>query len=658
MAGLGFPAAKGLFLGALSGLAFFLLEITVRLVYLVFWTTEQAPVGYIAFLAYYMVAGALGGLFGLGLTGTVRHLRSSQYKLLRNAMFAAGIVLGFALFVLFIQMTVKTELSHWQILGHLATITAGIAGFLVLFSLFSWQEQRMGRGRFLKVFAIVAVLLIVGHMAFLNLFSWERVFGALPASTAGNKRPNILLLSVDTLRADHVGAYGYKAITPNIDRIAASGTLFENAIAASGWTRPSFGSILTSTYPSQHGGFVVNDPTKGGINETWADMFYNGKIRDESLTLAEILKQQGYVTIALQSNWQAGSSQNFDQGFDLFLYDAMFEIPLWDRTLLGTYGSWVPYLFNLPRRLPFYNTPPNADEVYLVYKELLRRGLPEPFFLWINLMDPHSPYLEREQGVPAQEAAVTKSYESWETEIPDEVLREAYDMEISYTDYYIGQMIDALDSNGQLDHTVLAFLSDHGEDFGDHHEPVELGGGYKIHGRHHGHSVYQELLHVPLILRYPPAVPKGRRIASRVCMIDLLPSLLDLAGIDTAATGGKFEGESFVGKLSGAEESTGMRTCFSERTFYGLEEKAVLNGDSKLILRVNDQMQEMYDIKADPHEQKNLVDSRAGDAGRLRTLLDGWMEKMPVLDAEAGDGDQQDLSEQDLQQLRSLGYIR
>jgi len=658
MAGLTSNVAKGLFLGALSGLVFFLLEITVRFVYLVFWTTEQAPVGYLTFLFYYMAAGALGGLFGLGVAGTIRYLRGSGNRLLRNAVLVAGVVLVVVLGALFIRMAGRTELGLWEIAGHLATIAAATAGFFVIFALLSRYEQRLGRGRFLGRFAVFATVLVAGHMAFLHLFSWDRVFDALPAGTADSGQPNILLLTVDTLRADHVGAYGYKAITPNIDRLAASGTLFENAVAASGWTRPSFGSILTSTYPSQHGGFVVNDPAKGGINETWADMLYNGKIREDSLMLAEILRQQGYVTIALQSNWQAGSAQNFDQGFDLFLYDALFQIPLWDRTLLGTYGSWLPYLFNLPRRLPFYNTPPNADEVYLVYQELLRHGIPEPFFLWINLMDPHSPYLDREQGVPVQEAAVTKAYDSWETEIPDEVLREAYDTEVRYTDYYIGRMIDALDNDGKLDHTVLAFLSDHGEDFGDHHEPVELGGGYEVYGRHHGHSMYQELLHVPLILRYPPAVPEGRRIASRVCMIDLLPSLLELAGIDAAATGGQFEGESFVGNLSGTAEPAGMRTCFSERTFYGLEEKAVQDADSKLILRVNEQRQELYDIKADSHEQDNLIDSQADEASRLRALLDGWMERMPELDTEALSGNQQDLSKQDLQQLRSLGYIR
>ncbi len=658
MAGLLSTVTRGLFLGALAGLAFFLLEITARFVYLLLWTAEQAPVGYIEFLVYYTIAGALAGFLGIGLNGLVRRPGRASSSLLRNALPVMGVLLLLVIAVLFFRMAGKTELSIWQIAGHLGILAAATAAFFALFQLFSRQLQRRGTGRFLLGYAGFAAVLIAGHMAFLHQFSWERVFGTLPKASAETGQPNILLLSVDTLRADHVGAYGKKPLTPNIDKLAATGTLFENAIATSGWTRPSFGSIMTSTYPAQHGGYVVNDPAKGGINETWADMLYNGKIRDESLTMAEILKQQGYVTIALQSNWQAGSAQNFHQGFDLFLYDALFKVPLWDRTLLGTYGSWLPYLFNMPRRLPFYNTPPNADEVHLVFSELLRHGLPEPFFLWVNLMDPHSPYLAREAGVPVQDAAVTESYESWEMDVTSTVMLDAYANEVAYTDYYIGEMMKGLEADGRLDNTVVVFLSDHGEDFSDHNEPVELGGDYEVYGRHHGHSMYQELLHVPLIVRYPPAVPGGHRVAARVCMIDLLPSVLELAGIDAAVTGGKFEGRSFVGELSAAPNAVTDRTCFSERTFYGLEEKAVMDSASKLILRVNDDTRELYDVQRDPLEQLDLAGSREAEANRLGVMLDEWVDRMPVLSEGAAAGTQQDLSEQELQQLRSLGYIR
>lgn len=647
-----------LLVGALSGLIFFLLEITVRFIYLVGWTTEQAPVGYAEFALYYTLAGAIGGLFGSLACRSARAIRDTSNKTLRYGGFVVilGLILVFA--VLLARMAGRTELDAWQLTGHLATVIAGITVFFVIFSILLRKVQKTGTSGLLRFYAVFAGLVIVGHMAFLQLFSWGRVFDSLPDATADTSQANILLLTVDTLRADHLGAYGHDSISPNIDRLAASGTLFENAVATSGWTRPSFGSIMTSTYPSQHGGFVINDPAKDGINETWADMLYNGKLSTESLTFAEIMKRQGYTTIALQSNWQAGSAQNFDQGFDLFLYDALFTIPLWDRTLLGTYGSWVPKLFGMNRRLPFYNTPPNADEVHAVFNEMLKHGLPQPFFLWINLMDPHSPYLQREQGVPIQDAAVTAIHDSWEMDKPVSLLVDAYDTEIRYADYYIGLIVDELEQLQILDNTILAFFSDHGEDFEDHEEPVEVPGETRVIGRHHGHSMYQELLHVPLILRYPAAIPQGRRISKRVCMLDLLPTLLELAGLNDMVTGTTFAGQSFLSAFNGKPETSAQRTCISERTFYGLDEKAVQNNNLKLILRMRDLSMELYDLQADPGEQDNLSARRSKDTQEMRALLDDWMQGMPPEPGSHATESQDDLSEEAIQQLRSLGYIR
>ncbi|MFQ5540429.1 MAG: sulfatase, partial [Candidatus Binatia bacterium] len=406
---------------------------------------------------------------------------------------------------------------------------------------------------------------------------------------------NILLLTIDTLRADRLGVYGYpKNLTPTMDLLAKEGTLFERTIAQSPWTRPSYGSLLTSLYPSQHEAFVVYDPARGGYHADWGDMLYDGGLRDDAETMAEIFRDRGYTTIALQTNWHVSAAHNFDQGFDYFLYEPLFTISLFDRSFLGPYAKYFRALNGAKPKPPFWMTAPPASSGDDAFKALIAEGLPQPLFMWINFMDTHSPYIIREKGVPLEQARITASYDIWDSHIPNSLLSEAYDGEVRHVDHYVGKIYNRLKDAGISDDTLIVLLSDHGEEFGDHQAEIHCCDTV-VRGRHHGHSLYDELLHVPLIIRYPSRVPRGSRVKETVRLIDVLPTLLELAGISLGSSRATFEGTSLLPLIMNGNDPWGPRFSYSERTYYGLEHKAVEDGRYKMILQPGNGGAELYD---------------------------------------------------------------
>lgn len=648
---------NGLF-GALAGLFFFALEMSIRLGYLYWRTFEQAPSGYAEFLIYYFVGGFLAGLAAIFLKFILNAVLKARQPLFRFGSRLAVLAMVLLAIFLLTRVLQSTELSLNQIVRHLGTVLGAVFVFFCILGMMGRLRSRWGTTRFLLGYIFAVALMVAAHLALLRSFSWERMLAQLPKPERANNAPNVLLLSIDTLRPDRLGAYGYaKNLTPNMDRLAGEGALFEQAISQAPWTRPSFGSLLTSTYPSQHGAFVVNDPAKGGYHANWSEMLYNAGLQDEVMTMAEIFRDHGYATLALQSNWQVSEAQNFDQGFQSFLYEPLFEISLWDRTFLGIYGSWVPAFFGAERKLPFYTSAPSADKVFEVFRALASQGLPQPFFMWINLMDTHSPYNMREQGVPVEKARVTASYDTWDSDIPIAALREAYDSEVQFVDHYIGKIYDFLKDRGILDDTIVVLLSDHGEDFEDHLAEIRLP-GVKVHGRHHGHSLYNELLQVPLIIRFPSRIPQALRIKDAVRLLDVLPTVLELAKIDASPAREKFEGASLLPLMRNGKDSLGSRLCYSERTYFGLEQKAVQTDDYKLILHVQDGSLEFYNLKSDPKETKNLAALRSAEIDRLRSALDQWFERMGPLLPSSAPTSQKQLSKEESERLRSLGYIR
>lgn len=321
---------------------------------------------------------------------------------------------------------------------------------------------------------------------------------ACSGSEAGSQPRNVVLVCIDTLRADHLGAYGYdrNPTTPNLDRLAESSMLFEDVWATSGWTKPSVPSFLTGTLPCQHGVYEGSARARiGAVTDV---------LPEDLETLAERFQQEGYQTAAFVKNAQLRRGNGFEQGFDTY------------RDEVG-----------------------DAQEIRWQATDWLdARDERRPFFVYLHLLDVHWPY-----PVPDEYASRFASPEDAtrfrggdsralrdainDGEVPfgkrdRDALRDLYDGALSYVDEQLGQLLGALADRGLRDSTVVSVMSDHGEEFG---ERGRIG---------HGHGLSEGLLRVPWILHVPGRAP--RRHAAPVSLLDLFPTLLAAARLDTSGS--------------------------------------------------------------------------------------------------------------------------
>ena len=343
-----------------------------------------------------------------------------------------------------------------------------------------------------------------------------------PTARAAATRPNVLLVVLDTTRADHLSVYGYpRRTTPFLEELARESTVFDLAVSAAPWTLPAHASIFTGQPPSVHGA------TKDRV---W--------LGSESATLAELLRAEGYATVGFSSAGMVSSTFNMHQGFERF-YET-FRYPVewldpaerltWSRILLRPLGAAVA-----------------PDKGAWLVNELARRWLDEwgdaspgrPFFMFVNYFEAHLPYQPpasfRREFVPepvrpgirslagerySHEAIYRAIGRSDELAAADYAqLAALYDASLAYQDARLRELVEDLRRRRLLDRTVVAVVSDHGENLGEH-------GGLLGHA----FSVHQTLLRVPLLLRYPPGFPAGLRYPGLVATTSLFPTILDLAG--------------------------------------------------------------------------------------------------------------------------------
>ena len=414
-------------------------------------------------------------------------------------------------------------------------------------------------------------------------------------SSCGKSRPagpNLVLIVIDTLRADHLSCYGYsRDTTPFLDSLASRGALFERALSTSSWTTPATASIHTSLYPPQH--TVLEGFRAARVRNAGTERFDINAIPPDIETISEMLKGQGYSTFAVTDNINISPFEGFDQGFDRFWY-------------FNDEGSK-----SVNGRLE-----ENLETI---------RG-ERPYFLYIHYMDPHTPYQKRAPW-----------YQSEADTLSDEIA--AYDSEIRAVD-------DAIERAYRLfgwdENTLLVVTADHGEEFLDH-------GGWD-----HGRTLYEEVVHVPLLVCSTADSLPPQRIATRVSALDILPTLRDYVGLP-ADPG--VQGISLWPAIRGGAPLPENRDYFADlRTgpwFGSLTLKYVLRNDNKYILTVPDQG-ELYDLSADPGEKTDLAPQRSAEADELKSLLlnteAAWRRHVPVQL-------QVDLNREQIDRLRSLGYI-
>ncbi len=459
------------------------------------------------------------------------------------------------------------------------------------------------------------------------------------ASPAG---PSVVLVVIDTLRADHLGAYGYERRTsPAIDARARQGAVFERAFSTAPWTLPSVGSMLTGQLPTRHGaGIVVHDVSEFPDREQLQELVRRGELLFYALetslpTLAEVFQEGGYATAAIVNNSFLAPGFGVARGFDH--YDFAEQPPL-ERPANIAVDLAIDWL-----------------------GEHREQRVGQPFFLMLHLIDPHMPYAAPEpfrgkfvDPYAADLPAVLTASEMYELrdrlsdDRDDPALSLAiqlaiYDEEIAFADHELERFFDALDASGLGEDTIVAITSDHGEEFFDH-------GKFE-----HGHSVYNELVRIPLIV-WGPGVVSGRYEAP-VSLVDLMPTLLDAGGLSTPEG---LAGESLWSLLNGGArpvESLPVpfdRLLFIERTLYGDEKKSVISWPWKALINVPDDYQELYQLERDPGE---LVNERSAEEDRYFTLLSALQATMLAADQQ-GRSNAVTLDEKTLKGLRNLGYIR
>ncbi|HEY1262944.1 MAG TPA: sulfatase [Terriglobales bacterium] len=352
--------------------------------------------------------------------------------------------------------------------------------------------------------ATVAACVLVG-IPIAGRVKEHQALAALPTAAKGS--PNILVIVVDTLRADHLSAYGYgRPTSPEIDRLAREGVLFENAVAPCSWTYPSHVSLITGRYIYEHrSGRPEQIPLLGPEKGNFGGY----------PTIGEALEQRGYRTGAFSANrFFFNSNLGFGRSFIHFedyynSFGDMFYRTLAGKEAMRLYGKtfkkrlsadWLQYGTN-------YGIRKRADEVNDEVLHWIDRGGPHPFFAFLNYLDVHDPY----QPPPAYPRLAAGANAV-----------DAYDNGVRYTDDYIGRLMRALADRGLDKNTLVILTSDHGEMLGEH--------GHKGHGR----MLYWHLLHVPLIFWYPGHVPSGVRIPRPVSNVALAATVLDLLGADSA----------------------------------------------------------------------------------------------------------------------------
>lgn len=519
------------------------------------------------------------------------------------------------------------------VLASVAILAAGIVLILIFYRIISgmfahdafkgWQNSRLLGSKgilLLIVFTILSCAFIYRENS--SQGSTYSYANSHPAQ--GNKdKPNVVLVLIDTLRADHLSSYDYvRKTSPNIDAMAGNGVLFKNAVSHAAWTKPSTASLFTSLYPSMHGA-----------------IFGESVLPDSVTTLAEQMKKSGYVTAGFVANPQIKAIFNFDQGFG-FYDDSIVGDKVYHNVLRSDdlEKQFVRRFFNL--RLNWTDSN-NAEMLNKRFTPWLMANKHTNFFLYLHYIDPHAPYSPPD---PFDSRYVASNMQENEKNIA------LYDGEIAYIDKFIGNLLESLSDLGIADKTLVVLTSDHGEEFLDHG------------GTGHGQSLYEEQINVPLIMTYPPSLPAGRIIEDRVGVIDIMPTILEISGISSE---GHTEGVSLLPLIEEkvVTDTDGERYIFSENYLTRFRGKAVTRGNQKYIFTESSELrdvnrlghEELYDLENDPGESNDLIAKRPETAKSFRKRLSfftRYVRKNAVAQPATATVDQRTK-----EQLKALGYV-
>jgi arylsulfatase A-like enzyme len=434
----------------------------------------------------------------------------------------------------------------------------------------------------------------------------------LTAATAAPRYPSVLVVTIDTLRADRLGAYGYgRETSPYLDRLIEAGVRFDQARCVEPLTAPSMASMLTSLYPHDHGA------TRNGLGA-----------RPGLPSLPRILQERGFRTAAFISNWTLrdkllGMGDHFDDFFEIFTRKRYFGL---------------------------MNSEANGDDVTDAAVEWLEdyagKYKSRPFFAWVHYSDPHNPYILHKEY--AERLGIR--------ELRDVPASDRYDTEVAFADDAVGRLLKTAERLFPGQRLLIVFAADHGENLGEH--------GYWGHGR----FLWEENLRIPFSITWPERIAPGN-LAPPASLLDVAPTLVGLLGLPTLET---FRGFDWSPVLLGQAEPPGRRTTYHQAhrgavhspkdtekvRRRGLLEVGIVEGSGekleKEVLRVKSgEKHAHYSLHTDPAEQRNLSRPNADPSEALAQ----WLETVRQGLQAADDLPPPSLDEESMDKLRALGYL-
>jgi nicotinamide-nucleotide amidase len=468
-------------------------------------------------------------------------------------------------------------------------------------------------------------------------------------------RPNVLVWLVDTLRADHLGCYGYERPTsPHLDALARDGVLFEEAHVHSNWTQPSVASLLTGRHPLPY-----SEDFRSSVPEAFT-------------LAAEWFARHGYATAGFTVTVATAARYGFAQGFETY---EELDLLLDGRARKHRAATVYDGEGLVEAALGWLDARGGGGTA----QGTPRRARDErPWLLFLHSVDPHAPY-RRHDGMPS----FTRPYDG-AADGSVEFLAEAqrtghvysaeerrhlvdlYDDDVRYSDACLGALVEGLRARRLLDGTLLVVVSDHGEEFWDHDGPQPG----------HGHrNLHRELTHVPLVLHLPGLLPRGARIPDLMRGIDVLPTLLDLVGLPPLPDADGESVDEAVRAGRPLRRSVERATLYADRAKPRSAPFRALR-TPHFLLEVNGEARDgdpgdgdpgdgeepalltLWDVKADPRELSPLRDAVTDEmAARLATLVDAWVAEQEALVSRLGERDLAPADDVDRERLEALGYL-
>jgi len=456
-------------------------------------------------------------------------------------------------------------------------------------------------------------------------------------------QPNIIFIVIDAARADHFSCYGYeRKTTHNIDNLASESTLYENAISAAGWTLPSHASMFTGTYPSKHG--VHNE-----------NHVYDGKYP----TIAEIMQSNGYDTVGFCTNDWISAATGLSKGFEQF-YNFHYGVINHKLTRMLNY-------------LRIHGKDSWSYEINRSVMNWIKRHDPsEPYFMFIHYGELHLPYQIPApfntkflpKGMSYKEASRVnqdpKAYYAGMVKMTEKdfcISKDLYDCALAYQDSELGRLVQFLKTRGDLDDTILIVTSDHGESLGEH-QHID-----------HYYVLYDCLLRVPLIVRFPSVFKAGLRESRMVQTLDILPTLqalLNLSGIKPDVMQGyplpPLDKEKGVRSFTISErfkDLKGLRETYPDVNFdhlkkWELDRKIAIRTEQYKLIQSDEFDSELYDLKNDPHEIHNVIEAKLDIASELCNKIREWQSRFK---SAAIENKEAEFDEAVKKRLKALGYL-